>query len=69
MKHKNIDIEYLTLCLDRLTRFKPSFDKYFRVFSDILNKFDLNHSGKENYEEIAKNACKIFNNSIAVFNN
>ncbi len=69
MKYKSIDIEYLTLCLDRLTRFKPSFDKYFRVFNDILNKFDLTHADKKSCEETAKAACAIFNDSVSEFNN
>ncbi len=42
MKHKVLDTEYLTLCLDRLTRFKYTQDKYERVFLDICHKFEKN---------------------------
>ena len=36
MKFKFLTKEQLIISLDRLTRFKPAKDKYFRVFSDII---------------------------------
>ncbi len=45
---KKIPPEYLALCFDRLTRFKPTREKYERVFSDIIAKF----ASKEMREEI-----------------
>ncbi|MBE7706311.1 MAG: hypothetical protein E7Z91_03590 [Cyanobacteria bacterium SIG30] len=60
MKHKTIDKKYLILCLDRLTRFKHTNEKYERVFKDILHKCGLNSDNLE----IAK---EIFNNSLENF--
>lgn len=45
MKFKKIPINYLLLCFDRLTRFKPSVEKYPRVFLDIINKFAIKETG------------------------
>lgn len=36
MKYKNLSKEQLIISFDRLTRFKPTKEKYFRVFSDII---------------------------------
>ncbi len=36
MKFKNLTKEQLIISFDRLTRFKPTKEKYFRVFSDII---------------------------------
>lgn len=36
MKYKLLSKEQLIISFDRLTRFKPTKDKYFRVFSDII---------------------------------
>ena len=36
MKYKQISKEQLIISIDRLTRFKPTFEKYFRVFSDLV---------------------------------
>lgn len=36
MKFKNLTKEQLLISIDRLTRFKPTKEKYFRVFSDII---------------------------------
>jgi len=38
-RFKKIPPDYLALCFDRLTRFKPTREKYERVFGDIINKF------------------------------
>ena len=36
MKYKNLTLEQLIISFDRLTRFKYTKDKYYRVFSDII---------------------------------
>ena len=36
MKYKNLSKEQLIISFDRLTRFKSTKEKYFRVFTDIL---------------------------------
>ena len=36
MKYKKLTKEQIIISLDRLTRFKNTREKYFRVFSDIL---------------------------------
>ena len=36
MKYKNLSKEQLIISFDRLTRFKNTKEKYFRVFSDII---------------------------------
>ena len=36
MKYKNLTKEQLLISFDRLTRFKPTKEKYFRVFSEIV---------------------------------
>ncbi len=36
MKYKILSKEQLIISFDRLTRFKPTKEKYFRVFSDII---------------------------------
>ena len=39
MKFKTPDIQYIKICLDRLTRFKPVSERFNRVFDDILSKY------------------------------
>lgn len=39
MKFKIPEIEYIQICLDRLTRFKPVSDRYIRVIDDVLSKY------------------------------
>ena len=36
MKYKYLTKEQLIISFDRITRFKPTKEKYFRVFSDII---------------------------------
>ena len=36
MRYKNLSKEQLIISFDRLTRFKLTKEKYFRVFSDII---------------------------------
>ncbi len=38
MKFKIPDTNYIKICLDRLTRFKPVSDRYNRVMDDVLSK-------------------------------
>lgn len=38
MKFKIPEIEYIQICLDRLTRFKPVSERYIRVIDDVLSK-------------------------------
>ncbi len=62
MKYKKIPKDYIKVCLDRLTRFKPVGERYERVFSDILNKFLI--SKPENDFDLHTIAGEIFNASI-----
>lgn len=71
MKYKIIPKEYIKICIDRLTRFKPVYERYERVFCDILNKFlisDLkNEFNKEALNDIDKlcvMVSEIFNASV-----
>lgn len=70
MKYKNLTREQLIISFDRLTRFKPTKVKYFRVFSDIIlanlidpvyRKQDLMNMPASEVREIAE--C-IINGSI-----
>lgn len=38
MKFKTPDKDFIKISIDRLTRFKPVYEKYERVFDDIINK-------------------------------
>lgn len=75
MKYKKLTKEQIIISLDRLTRFKNTKEKYFRVFSDILisNLIEpkLKKSDIENidYSIIAEYVSEIFNNSIESVNN
>jgi len=69
MKYKKIPKDYIKVCADRLTRFKPVCDKYERVFYDILNKFLISDSkgsliGSLKIDEVCSMVCEIFNSSI-----
>jgi len=73
MKFKNLSKEQLILSLDRLTRFKPTKEKYFRVFSDIIltnlivpvyKKQDLHNMPAKELRDIA---VMIINESIKNF--
>lgn len=62
MKYKKIPKEYIKICLDRLTRFKPVYEKYERVLGDIANKFLI--SKPENQSCAFMSAISAFNESI-----
>ncbi len=70
MKYKKIPKNYIKICIDRLTRFKPVYERYERVFYDILNKFLLSDSRisinkeKRDIETICNMVSEIFNASI-----
>lgn len=71
MKYKILTKEQLIISFDRLTRFKPTKDKYFRVFSDIIisnliepvyRKQDLLNMSAS---EVTRIAEEIINESLA----
>lgn len=70
MKYKKIPKDYIRICIDRLTRFKPVYEKYERVFSDVLNKFlicapdDLSDKSHLSIENFCAMAVEILNESI-----
>ena len=70
MKYKILTKEQIILSLDRLTRFKKTKEKYFRVFSDIIinnliePKFKKNDIEKMDFSLLAEYASEIFNASI-----
>lgn len=72
MKYKKIPKDYIKICTDRLTRFKPVYEKYNRVFLDIINKFLISsadfslHEEKnaKNIDKICDIVCEIFNSSV-----
>ncbi len=74
MKYKNLSKEQLIISFDRLTRFKPTKEKYFRVFSDIIlsNLIEPAYKKQElsnmSYEKITNIAEVIINNSLWKYN-
>lgn len=70
MKFKNIPESYIKVILDRLFRLKPAYERYERVFSDILNKFLIKENTDEediSHLDIDKKialAAQIFNQSV-----
>lgn len=67
MKFKIPTKDYIKISIDRLTRFKPVYEKYKRVFDDILNKH-LIYDGEKlsclNEKEKIELAVKIFNSAF-----
>ena len=67
MKFKDIPDLYIKVILDRLFRLKPAFERYERVFDDILNKFLIKENPHEldfshlSIEEKIEIATEIFN--------
>lgn len=61
MKFKNLTKEQLIISFDRLTRFKPTKEKYFRVFSDIIlsNLTEPVYKKQELLSMTAENITKI----------
>lgn len=70
MKYKILTKEQIIISLDRLTRFKNTREKYFRVFSDVLvscliePKLKKNDIEKMDFALIAEYVSEIFNVSI-----
>ena len=70
MKFKNIPESYIKVILDRLFHLKPAYERYERVFSDILNKFLIKENTDEediSHLDIDKKialAAQIFNQSV-----
>lgn len=75
MKEDKIKIKPLTksqilIAFDRLTRFKPTEEKYLRVFSDVIlsnliyPKFKKDELNSMPYDKLSLLAEKIFNDSI-----
>lgn len=70
MKYKKLSKEQILISLDRLTRFKPTKEKYLRVFYDIIlgnliePKYKKNDLEVMDVNSIRDIATAIFNNSI-----
>ena len=70
MKFKNIPKSYIKVILDRLFRLKPAYERYERVFSDIINKFLIRENAQEvnisriDIDEKISLAVQIFNQSV-----
>ena len=73
MKYKTLTKEQLLLSVDRLTRFKPTYEKYYRVFSDIVSscliepvykKQELSDMQASRLRELAENIINDSLNSI-----
>lgn len=74
IKIKPLTKQQIIISLDRLTRFKPTEDKYLRVFKDILTsnliepKFKKSQLDSMDYDILRDFAQKIFNYSLEVLN-
>jgi len=70
MKYKKLSKDQILISLDRLTRFKPTKEKYLRVFGDIILSNLIEPSIKKSelltmsVSEIRDIAQEIFNNSL-----
>lgn len=70
IKFKKLTEQQVIISIDRLTRFKPTEEKYLRVFSDIITSnliephLKKNDIQNMNYEVLKDIAVKIFNSSI-----
>ena len=70
MKYKKLTKSQIIISIDRLTRFKPTEEKYLRVFKDIIisnliePKYKKSTLNEMNYEDIKNIATEIFNNSL-----
>ena len=68
MKYKKLTKEQIIISLDRLTRFKHTKEKYFRVFTDIILS-NLIEPKIKKCELLAMNAVEIKNIAEEIFNN
>ena len=70
IKFKKLTEQQVIISIDRLTRFKPTEEKYLRVFSDIITSnliephLKKNDIQNMNYEVLKDIVVKIFNSSI-----
>jgi len=70
MKTKRLSEEQIKISIDRLTRFKPTEEKYLRVFGDIIvsnliePKLKKSDVLKLDYAQIRDYATEIFNSSL-----
>lgn len=70
MKFKKLTDKQIIISLDRLTRFKPTEEKYLRVFKDIIvsnliePKYKKTELDNFDYSELRDIATEIFNNSL-----
>ena len=70
MKYKKLTKNQIKISIDRLTRFKPTGEKYLRVFSDIITSALIEPKLKKSeilnleYPEIKNLAVTIFNSSL-----
>lgn len=70
IKIKSLSKAQIIIAIDRLTRFKPTEEKYFRVFSEIVNSNLTNPKFKKqdlelmDYKEITKYVERIFEQSL-----
>ncbi len=72
MKFKKLTKEQIIISIDRLTRFKPTKEKYIRVFTDILTsaliepKIKKSDIAKIDLSKITEMVCDIFNASFEI---
>ncbi len=72
MKFKKLTKEQIIISIDRLTRFKPTKEKYLRVFTDILTsaliepKIKKSDIAKMDLSKITEMVCNIFNASFEI---
>lgn len=70
MKYKKLTKEQIIISIDRLTRFKPTKEKYLRVYTDIIVSNLTNPVFKKkdienmDYAELTGIVTEIFNNSL-----
>ena len=71
MKYKKLTDEQILISLDRLTRFKETREKYYRVFTDIIlsnliePRFKKTDLESMSYCDITYYAQEIFNASLS----
>lgn len=70
MKYKKLSEKQIIISIDRLTRFKPTEEKYLRVFKDIITsnliepKFKKTELDALSYSSLRDIAVEIFNSSF-----
>ena len=67
MKYKKLTKDQILISLDRLTRFKPTKEKYLRVFSDIILGNLIEPKFKKHELEIM-DACQIRDFAVEILN-